>query len=169
MDDLAARAAALDAGMIGGPSAPPATPEQQQQDQQAETIAAAAKEARGYLDALAALAEEGGIKQVAELLPPDRREKIAQAFGAVAVKRGWTMGDLFTKWKEEAALVEACMPLLVYAGTLAWQSYRNKGKPALPKPEAAPEAPAAPPAPAPEEKPTAKKKPTFIINGEPVQ
>lgn len=168
VDDLAARAAAIDAGVIGGTAAPIATPEQQQSDQQAEAIAASAKEARGYLDTLAALAEEAGIKQVAELLTPDRRDKIAQAFGAVAVKRGWTMGVLFTRWKEEADLVEACMPLIVYAGTLAWQSYRNKGKPALPTPApAAPAAPATPPAPAPE-KTTSKKKPTFVINGEPV-
>lgn len=175
VDDLAARAAAIDAGMIGAPgapAAPAATPEQQAEQGKAEAIASAAQEARGYLDTLATLAEEAGIKPVAELLTPDRREKIARAFGAVAVKRGWTMGVLFTRWKEEAELVEACMPLIVYAGTLAWQSYRTKGKPTAPalhqeQPAPVPAPEAAPPA-APAAKTTTKKKPTFVINGEPV-
>jgi hypothetical protein len=167
-DDIAARAALADAGIIAAPGAPAGqapTPEAAADQAKGDAISAAAAEFRGYLDAAVAMATEAGIAKIPELMPAERREKIAAAFGAVAVKRGWTMGDLFAKWREEAALVEACMPLIIYGGMLAWDAMKKKNAPArivpADAPGAAPVVPAAPP-------PGEKRAPMVTINGAPM-
>lgn len=144
------------AGLAPGEApAPELDPEQQK----AAAIAERAAEIAGYLDALVEAAKAADIPKLEELLPADRRAKIARAAGAVAVKRGWSTGDLFARWKEEIELVEALAPILIFAGTVLWQRIQP-AKPALPKP-AAPQVPAA-------AAPASARKPLVEVNGQPV-
>lgn len=159
--DLARMLADADgAGFAPGEAPPPPLDPEQQKE---AAIAQAATEFRGYLDALVEAATSMEIPKVAELLPEKRRDKIARAAGAVAIKRGWTLGDMFARWREEIELVEALSPILIFAGLQVWERLKARNAPALPKPAPAPAA--ATPAPI---APAGTKKPTFEVNGEPV-
>lgn len=162
-DDLSRMLADADGAGLAPGEAPPIALDPEQQKEAA--IAQAAAEFRGYLDALVEAAGSMEIPKVAELLPEKRRDKIARAAGAVAIKRGWTMGDIFARWREEIELVEALSPILIFVGLQVWERLKARNAPALPKPAPAPAA-VATPAPI---APAGTKKPTFEVNGEPVQ
>lgn len=50
--------------------------------------------------------------QLAPVYTAERRAKLAAATYALFKKRGWTMGGLFARWKEEVAMLLVVLPII---------------------------------------------------------
>jgi hypothetical protein len=111
-DQLAAEAAALDNGRRG-PAPAPADPAQVAGDEAAELVELVGALALPLLPVV--LPKIGA--QLHAAYGPDQRAAIARALAAVAVKRGWSIGEAFGRYGPELALLAAlagpALPILL--------------------------------------------------------
>jgi hypothetical protein len=139
---------AEEAALLEGSASPAAAKlAERQAEADAAAVANAAAEAREVVNLAGAILVPLLPERYAKCYGPAELGRIGDALGAVAHKRGWSMGDVLGAWGPEIALLAACAGPILPVVLADAKKRREEAASGLP----APTAPAPAPAPAPAE------------------